>query len=390
MSRRTPGLLIVAFSVVSCAEAPSSAAVWPGEVDTLNDGVIVVRNPEPDHWAPPSPWTLEEDLRIGSFGSEGPEDFANIQDVAVDGRGFLYVSHRMPAEIRVFDEEGQFVRRIGREGQGPGEVQRPSRLEWGPQGNLWVADGTNNRFEVFDTAGAHVASHRYAPRMYGHGDRWGQDGLLYTNVGGRGFPFRLFIVRRRLVDGRLVPVDTLPVFGYDLGETVPFTFERDGRQFSVMAPVPFESRATAFLDAGRGWWLSDPGSAYRIARLDPEGDTVMVVERPYDPVPISDDDLEQALSRLGSAPRSVRNRLPAEHPPAERLIGSSDGSLLVRREGPDGPVLDVFSPEGVYQGAVRWPGLDRFTLHRASDSILYGITLNEVDIPSVVRLRVQR
>lgn len=390
MSWRRPSLLIAACFAASCAEAPPSAADWPGEVDTLNSGVVVVRNPEPDHWVPPAPWTLEEDLRIGSVGSSGPEEFADIRDVTVDERGFLYVSHLLPAEIRVFDTDGGFVRRIGREGEGPGELQRPWKLEWGPQGNLWVADGANSRFEVFDTAGAYVDSHQYVPGMYGYGDRWGEDGLLYTNMARRGFPFHLFIVRRRLVDGDLVRVDSVPAFGFEQGEAVPVTFERDGRRFTAMAPVPFQSRRIAFLDAGRGWWLSDRGSAYRVARLDPEGDTVMVVEQPYAPVPVSDGDVEQAMSRLGSASQSLRDRLPAVHPPVEELIGGSDGSLLVRRQGPQGPVLDVFSPEGVYQGAVPWPGLERLTIHLATDSVLYGVARNEVDAQFVVRLRIQR
>lgn len=178
-------------------------------IDTLSDGVVVVRNPDPAEWHPAGPWRLAEELRVGVPNLRGTDQFSDIHDVAVDAHGSIYVSHRLPPELRVFDRGGRFARRIEQAGEGPGEFQAPGKLEWGPDGHLWVADGGNRRFEVFHTTGWYVSSYRYAPGTYGFGDRWGRDGLLHTNVAARGFPFRPFIVRRRLDAGELVPIDTI-------------------------------------------------------------------------------------------------------------------------------------------------------------------------------------
>lgn len=385
-----PLLVPIALLAASCADAPGESGPWPGVVDTLANGVIRVQNPDPAEWLPPAPWRLTEPIRIGSVDSGGPDQFADVRDVAVDGRGYIYVSHRLPPEVRVFDPGGRFVRRIGQAGEGPGEFQNPGKLEWGPRGHLWVADGGNNRFEVFDTAGAYVTSHRYAPGIYGFGDRWGRDGLLYTNVAAGGFPFRLLIVRRRLTASRLEPVDTVPAFGWELGESVPVTFDQDGRRFAAMLPVPFRPRSVAFLNAGEGWWVSDPGPAFRIARTDPIGDTVMVLERPYTPVPVSEEDVEGVLGGITSPTEALRDRIPPVHPPVEELFGMPDGSLLVRRRGSEGPIVHVFGPDGTFRGDLSWDGLERLTIHAATDSALYGVIRDDLDVPYVVRIGLER
>lgn len=394
---RAPGLSAICVGAVgllaacagACGESTGAVGVWPGSVDTLDNGVVLVRNPPPDEWTP-EPWRIEEDLRIGSLeASDRPDEFADVADVAVDGRGRLYVSHRQPPEIRVFDADGRFVRRFGREGSGPGEFGRSGELTWGPDGNLWVADSGNGRFEVFDTAGAHVSSHRYSPGMYAYGDRWRDDGLLYTNVAARGRAFRLMIVRRRLMPEGLVPVDTLPAFGYEIGPSFPVELRRGDRRFMLMAPMPFQQRSIAVLRPGVGWWISDPGGGYRIARTDLAGDTIVVIERSYRPVPVTAADVDSVLERFDGA-ELPRDRIADVHPPVDDLIALPDGSLLVRRRDHAGQVLDAYDQDGRFQGSVHVPELDRITFHEATNSALYGVRRGQLDIPIVVRLRIGR
>ncbi|MEW5915409.1 MAG: 6-bladed beta-propeller [Gemmatimonadota bacterium] len=71
--------------------------------------------------APLERWTLEMALEIGRGAAEGPQSFAEIMGVARLSDGRISVANRLPSEIRIFSEDGRFVRSLGRNGQGPGE-----------------------------------------------------------------------------------------------------------------------------------------------------------------------------------------------------------------------------------------------------------------------------
>lgn len=68
-------------------------------MDSLPDGrVVVVHSPPADDpWAPT--WALEEELRIGTVDGEGPESFAQVKALVVDGN----------ARMSVFDFERGLV-----------------------------------------------------------------------------------------------------------------------------------------------------------------------------------------------------------------------------------------------------------------------------------------
>ncbi len=130
--------------------------------------------------------TLRSDLRIG-----GGEDlwFGSVADVAVLPDGRFAVFDRMEKQILLFDAAGSPVRRIGREGDGPGEFKAPWALE--AVGGVLVAwqDSPSRTFTVFDTTGKVVATsgaavpggwHRLAyrqptTRVYGPRDQRGPE-----------------------------------------------------------------------------------------------------------------------------------------------------------------------------------------------------------------------
>jgi hypothetical protein len=56
---------------------------------------------------------------------DGPEHytFTQVVDLAVGSEGSIYVADAHPPSVLQFDRRGRFVRRIGREGAGPGEYR---------------------------------------------------------------------------------------------------------------------------------------------------------------------------------------------------------------------------------------------------------------------------
>jgi len=73
--------------------------------------------------------------------------------IAYDPQGKrIYVADTAAHNIKVFDEEGQFLKTIGRRGEGKGEFNFPTYLAFS-NGNLYVTDSMNSRIQVLSEGG---------------------------------------------------------------------------------------------------------------------------------------------------------------------------------------------------------------------------------------------
>lgn len=77
--------------------------------------------------------------------------------IANDSFGNIYVSNRKAHFILKFDPSGHFLQKIGRKGQGPGELVEPGRIMTGKD-FLAVYDRMNRRIQFFDQKGNYVKS----------------------------------------------------------------------------------------------------------------------------------------------------------------------------------------------------------------------------------------
>ncbi len=112
-------------------------------------------------------WQFKELFTLG--GSEGrPDSFYRVSptDVGADSAGNIYILEHAASRVVVFDSAGEFVREMGGEGSGPGELPGPA--------SMWVSrDGT---VSVFDY-------------LKGGLVLYGSDGAVLSER-----PFRLFAV----------------------------------------------------------------------------------------------------------------------------------------------------------------------------------------------------
>jgi hypothetical protein len=79
-----------------------------------------------------------------------------------DPEGTAYIPDPGAHAILVFDRDLRLVRRIGREGEGPGELKWPCAVRMAPDGSLVVQDPDNHRVSCFSTAGAFLRSERFS------------------------------------------------------------------------------------------------------------------------------------------------------------------------------------------------------------------------------------
>ena len=79
--------------------------------------------------------------------------FCRPTDVAWDPQGNIFVSDGYcNNRVVKFDKNGRFLAQAGSEraGNGPGQFNLPHGLQVDGKGNVWVADRTNNRYQVLD------------------------------------------------------------------------------------------------------------------------------------------------------------------------------------------------------------------------------------------------
>ena len=68
-----------------------------------------------------------------------PEDviFNKIVDIAVDSQNDMYILDSKEKVLYKFSEEGMFQKKIGRQGQGPGEFERPRSVFINEKDNIY-------------------------------------------------------------------------------------------------------------------------------------------------------------------------------------------------------------------------------------------------------------
>lgn len=382
-------LLSASLAACSPAEGPPAGA---DTVDTLASGTIVVRNAATGLWDAADTWRLTEAMRIGAVDGDGPDAFGQINGLDVDRRGRLYVLERQAQEVRVFEPDGRYLRTMGRKGGGPGELAGANGLALDGEGRVWINDPANRRYTVYDTAGAFVTSYRREGRGFGYG--WGGGVTLDGDLWDHWSVLDGALQRTALFrfDSSDAYRDTLrlPVF-----EPPSYTLERGSStdRMRMLFPVPFAAQEQWRLDPrGFVWW--NRSDEYRILQLALTGDTVRIVERQYDRLPVTADDRNRALGRLREAFSGANapldeSRVPDFKPALLGFVVDDRGYLWTV---PLGAVdFDVFDPEGRYLGVVTssMRSWHLAPLPIVRGTAMYYVVTDDLDVPHVVRARIE-
>ncbi len=98
--------------------------------------------------------TFEEVLTIGEKDSDNSAFlFSGITNLKVLDNNNIIVSDVSDNSIRVFNETGEFLRRIGRRGRGPGEFQHITSIFLDSENRIQVLDRFQNRISIFEKNG---------------------------------------------------------------------------------------------------------------------------------------------------------------------------------------------------------------------------------------------
>lgn len=386
----------------SCAGDASVEGAWGGTVDTLAGGGIRVVSPDKGLWSEGAEWRVEEDLRIGSLQSEGPDMFGEIADLAVDGAGKIFVLEQQAHELRVFDADGSYIRTIGREGAGPGELN----LGFGGEvfikasGRIWINNFRNRRWELFSTEGEPMASTPMMGRVMVSNTVMGKDGVFHERGRVRptnGGESRPVIIRKQVRGDSLVVLDTIDAPRLPEGEAIQASLSSGGRMVQIILPVPFVHQPRWSFDPAGYFWVA-PDDGYRLLALSPDLDTLRIIERLFEPVPVTSAEIDEITKRYmnevlaGTGVTIDRSRIPDHHPAIDTYQTDADGNLWVRRSlGGDLIAWEVFDEDGRFLGKVESDlDLERLTVHEITSDAVYGVFRDDLDVQYVVRLRIRK
>ncbi len=168
--------IVVLTSSTACDAFERDYDAW---VDTLASGRVRVYNRDLLRSSPAPDFVLVEEMRLGQApgrtGSDSPEVFGRVVGLAVDEVGRTYVANGADQGIRVFDPQGDFLRRFGRRGDAPGEFQDLRGVAWHPSGVLLAMDIGARRVTAFDSLGSVLATAGHHEEAGNLGPFWRTD-----------------------------------------------------------------------------------------------------------------------------------------------------------------------------------------------------------------------
>ena len=126
-------------------------------------------------------------LTLGQRGvpADDSAHFNRPTDVAVARDGSVYVSDGYGnSRVMKFAPDGRFLFQWGTKGSGPGQFDLPHGLALAPTGNLYVADRSNARVQIFDSGGSYLREWKGPALGRPYGIAVGRDGTVFVVDGG--------------------------------------------------------------------------------------------------------------------------------------------------------------------------------------------------------------
>jgi hypothetical protein len=344
-------------TVIVCLTLGVTLTACKGKVQKANvetiEGVTYVHNPAtPLH--PAKAVIFEEELVYKEKDEAGEIRLFKPGRFAVDAQGQIYIGDNSDMAIKVFDPQGKYLRAIGRKGEGPGEFTFIGDMVPLPDGRLLVTDFQARRTSFFDYEGQFLVSYPWKKNflkvhLATESSCTLEEGV-YTEE-----------VRERWIKKIDFAGEELMSFGKFSFPEIKMVQVGEGM---ISTSVPWTPASVFAGDNSRQWLYHCPGDQYLIEVYDQEGKLFRKIDRPYEAVPVTDDDINEIKSDYTKRPDSPAAKLyaqmefPRVKPVSDRLIVDSDGNLWLRtsevkkNQGKEITAYDIINPDGFYEARV--------------------------------------
>ena len=119
-----------------------------------------------------------EELIIGNDSIAEENMFLDPSEIEIDSEGNLYILEKLDSTIKKYNPSGHLIKKIGRQGQGPGEFVELSSIEINSKNEIFAYDSRLRKIEVFTTNGNLIKTmklNRYTVKHF----KLGKDGTLF-------------------------------------------------------------------------------------------------------------------------------------------------------------------------------------------------------------------
>jgi hypothetical protein len=324
--------------------AASGQIAWKG-TEEQRDGVLHVMNPS-SPIEEPLTMKLEELWRLGGDSEADEEFFGVIGAITTDDASNVYLLDRQLAEVKVFTPDGDYLRTIGHEGEGPGEFRRPTDMFMTPGGDVGVLQMRPGKVVLLTTDGDPAGEFTVGPRdagfsMLRSGESAGKHMVMAYGTG-------------KMEEGKMTRLSLL-VSCDSNGEEIA-RFHEEEAEMNFAKPVVDETNGMT-----PTWALGPDGKIYVVSKWgdysirvhSPDGPILHVVTREYEHLDRSKEEMESARGRFvfrGVNPEVVVSEY---EPDVRGMFPRPDGSLWVLTsrgerdsEGTALGTFDVFDSQG--------------------------------------------
>lgn len=383
---RKPVLLVLfmTFSVffVSCGKQGTE---WTGTIEAV-DGVTVVKNPKEPVYSE-NILSLEEELSIGE--AEGREEyiFSRVRDVEVDKTGRIYALDSKEANVKVFDQDGNYIRTIGRKGQGPGEFQIPNDIYIDDKDKLYISDVENDRLSVFNEHGDFVDSFNFneysVSKIIGVNKKNEIILLMNTTSKESGKNFIVFDYMVNVYSPRFEFMENL----YRTNIPVMQMFIKEGKMLSLS--IPYQKTLCCKMDSRGNVYVAE-SQEYRIHIFSSDGELIRRIEKDQVQSKVSKQDVENYAQEHFQEDENERKfwsdtvkdqlKIPDYKPVFDRFYFDQEKLLVLRQELEEkkNTFVDVFDSGGKYIGIAllsvlprTWKNNKVYTIEEDDDGFQY-------------------
>jgi hypothetical protein len=319
------------------------------QVDTImEDGVKVVLNHlEPyDLTNMSSRFILEKEFSIDFEGEDLAEiGISEILGYDVDSRGNIFCL--CDSGVFKFDSKGNFLLKFSRKGQGPGELNYPTKCAVSDRDEFWVFDYSKYRFIHFDREGNFLKETDFKVR----GNTYGVHADYLTKT----------------TDMQLsAPVDMedaspryqLILQNRESGETktLPEQLEGENPTRNPRHNLLHETLLYQFVQ-GKIYVYSQQNPQFEIGVYDFAGTPLKRVRKQYQKVKIDEEFKTRRMEWFKKHPMSRLHKMqgyfPEFYPPIQDFHVDSQGRIFVEtyekaEDDPDASVVDIFTEDGAY------------------------------------------
>jgi hypothetical protein len=343
---------------------------WKGTIKEEN-GVTVVKNPKKPIYSKDI-FSLKEELSIG--GEKGRKEylFSNITGIAIDEEERIYILDSKESHIKVFNKMGEYIKTIGKKGQGPGEMRRPTSLQVTPQNEIVVNDSAARKLHFFALDGNFLRAVSQTNMTFFSNPKVDYEGKITAG----------YMIMSQEV------TYVLKKFNPQLKEIFTI-FSSEILKYPYVDPFFPQCHWEVTAENDLIWGFPE---RYELHIIDSEGKPVKKIIKEYDPIKITEEEKENLIKeRFGGyegMPPGLKLSWKKYHNAFIYLSIDDEGRIFVRTyekiPGGEGYHYDVFDSEGKYIAKIPLKMQPRIWKKEK----LYTIEENEKGFQAVKRYRV--